>query len=191
MIHCFLHTFLIQAEGRSGAVPLGPLTPSAPSLNCACSQTDPGRRSSHRHPQGALLQTSGRSGPGSRALRDGPGVRCRLQSHRGGEAREDLLHSGQAQFPPVKVEGRASHEASGVLTQALSDLGCSPSEAVMIGDVRTREPGASSFAQLHLWVTLLRLLCCCRTSETTWAGLRMQECWEFWSEPVRTNLWPL
>lgn len=40
-------------------------------------------------------------------------------------------------------------------TQALSDLGCSPSEAVMIGDVRTREPGASSFTHNHLWVTLL------------------------------------
>lgn len=55
----------------------------------------------------------------------------------------------------MKIKSWASHEAPGVFTQALSDLGCSPSEAVMIGDVRTREPGASSFPHNHLWVTLL------------------------------------
>lgn len=55
----------------------------------------------------------------------------------------------------MKMQSSASHEASGVFTQALSDLGCSASEAVMIGDVRTRGPGASGFTRHHLGVTLL------------------------------------
>lgn len=91
------------------------------------------------------------------------------------------------------------------VTQALSELGCSPNEAVMIGDVSICQMTESFIwtdfylcywikIEITLYVFMLGpppqikvglLVSIHRTPETMWAGLRTQGCWEFWSELVR------